>query len=391
MAEVSARKRGSKWEYRFEVASIRGKRKQFSKGGFSTKKEAVKAGTEAFAKYNRSGMLFEPADMSFSDYLDFWLENYCHKQLSFNSWLGYSSATESVIRPQLGKLKLASITPTVILEWQNWLADKGYTEGTIKYYKSVLSCALRYAVRPLEYIERNPASNLGMPKVTVHKDDREILTPSQFEEVTGLLGNDKRAEKLAMNLSFNAGLRAGEAVSLTWDDVDLENRIIRIRKQIIDNRVSSLKTRTSVRDVPIGATLVALLEEEKKRQEKDRIEYGDLYTDYCLDGSVVRECVQGEHESFDIVCRRENGKRINPMILNRVCYNLAKQSGIHFTFHMLRHSHATLLAIGNAPVKAIQERLGHSSASITMNIYMHNTKEQSRLASDIFERLVHAK
>ena len=372
------------------LASIGGKRKQYSKGGYATKKEAVKAGTEAFAKYNKSGILFEPADMSFSDYLDFWLENYCHRQLSHNSWMGYTSATDSVIRPQLGGFRLASITPTIIVEWQNWLADEGYKKGTIKYYKSVLSCALRYAVRPLGYIDRNPASDLGMPKVIEREDDREILTPSQFAEVIGLLGDDKRAEKLAMTLSFDAGLRAGEAVSLTWDDIDLENGIIHVRKQIIDNRLAPLKTRTSVRDVPIGITLVTQLENEKKRQQKDRSEYANLYTDYYLDKTDVKECVQGENESLDIVCRRENGKRINPMILNHVCHNLAKRSGIHFTFHMLRHSHATLLAIGNAPVKAIQERLGHSSASITMDIYMHNTREQSRLASDIFERLVHA-
>ena len=72
---VTARKRGNRWEYRFEGASINGKRKQISKCGFRTKKDAILAGSKAYAEYNRAGLIFEPSEISVSDYLDYWFKN----------------------------------------------------------------------------------------------------------------------------------------------------------------------------------------------------------------------------------------------------------------------------------------------------------------------------
>ena len=69
MADINTRKRGNKWEYYFEIAKIDGKRKRISKGGFSTKSEAVKAGSEAYNEYNNSGQKFVPSEISMNDYI----------------------------------------------------------------------------------------------------------------------------------------------------------------------------------------------------------------------------------------------------------------------------------------------------------------------------------
>lgn len=74
MANVSARKRGKFWEYRFESAKIDGKRRQITKGGYKTKKDALNAGNKALSEYNNSGLLFTPSEISVNDYLDEWLE-----------------------------------------------------------------------------------------------------------------------------------------------------------------------------------------------------------------------------------------------------------------------------------------------------------------------------
>lgn len=389
MAEVTARKRGSKWEYRFEMAMSGGKRRQYSKGGFATKKEAMKEGTEAFSRYNRAGTVFEPHDMSFSDYLDFWLANYCRKQLKPMTCDGYISATESVIRPFFGTYRLMAIRPDNIMEWLDHLVAHGYRSTTIKYFKSVLSCAFRYAVTPLRYLEYNPVSNIRLPKMKREKDDRKLLSPQDFTELLDLFDDGKRGEMTAFHLGFYCGLRAGEAVGLTWDDIDLDRSIIHVHRQFIHDRLSTLKTASSERDIPIGETLAEYLKKEHEAQQTDRKDYAEFYTCYRLEDDAVVPCQPGNQESLDFVCRKENGIRIRQMTLNLFCNRLSQKAGYHFTFHMLRHSHATILAIGNTPVKAIQERLGHSSAAMTMNVYMHNTPEQSRLASDIFESLVH--
>ena len=89
MAQVNTRKRGKTWEYRFEAASVNGKRSQISKGGFRTKAEALEAGAAALAEYNRSGLTFNPTEISVADYLDLWFDSYCKINLKYNTQLGY--------------------------------------------------------------------------------------------------------------------------------------------------------------------------------------------------------------------------------------------------------------------------------------------------------------
>ena len=88
MSEINVRKRGQKWQYQFEAAKIEGKRKQITKSGFNTKKEALDAGVKALAEYNNSGLHFEPSEISMSDYLDYWLENYVELNLRTNTIAG---------------------------------------------------------------------------------------------------------------------------------------------------------------------------------------------------------------------------------------------------------------------------------------------------------------
>ena len=89
MGQLRTRKRGSTWQYSFETAPVNGKRKSISKGGFRTKAEALAAGTTAMNEYNSSGQTFTPTEVSVSDYLDYWFENYCKMDLKYNTQLGY--------------------------------------------------------------------------------------------------------------------------------------------------------------------------------------------------------------------------------------------------------------------------------------------------------------
>ncbi len=391
MAEVTARKRGTKWEYRFEMATVDGKRKQFSKGGFNTKREAMKAGSEAFSQYNRCGVVFKPADISVSDFIDFWYQNYCLKQLKVKTCESYIAVANNEIRPYFGKYKLSAIKAENIITWLDWLVEKGLKITTIKCSKNILSCMFRYAVTPLKYIEHNPVSNISLPKIKKMKDDRKLLSPVDFNNLLSFVSNKYRVYRTALYIGFYAGLRGTETISLTWDDIDLENRVIHVRKQIINNKKSTLKTDKSERDIPIGETLISFLRHEKKSQEAFRKDYDEYYMYYCINENDDLETCDKIHENADFVCRYDNGNRLKQKGLIDFCRKLSRKVGYHFTFHMLRHSHATILAIGNTPVKAIQERLGHSNADMTLNVYMHSTLEQAKLASDIFERLAHAK
>ena len=119
MSEINVRKRGQKWQYQFEAAKIEGKRKQITKSGFNTKKEALEAGVKALAEYNNSGLHFEPSEISVSDYFDYWYKNYVVLELKINTQKSYKNYIENHIKPNLGIYKLKSLTPTILQEFIN--------------------------------------------------------------------------------------------------------------------------------------------------------------------------------------------------------------------------------------------------------------------------------
>lgn len=163
MSELAARKRGNKWEYRFEGARIDGKRQQFSKSGFATKKEALEAGARALSQYNQAGTFIVPSEISFSDYLDYWLDKYCKNNLKPATITNYQKKIRLHIKPILGQYKLKALSPTVL---QNFISDKfneGYSRNTLSVIKGILSNSLSYAVEPLKYIESSPMLYVKLP------------------------------------------------------------------------------------------------------------------------------------------------------------------------------------------------------------------------------------
>ena len=114
MGQITARKRGKTWEYRFEAAPINGKRNQLSKGGFATKKEALEAGTLAKAEYDKSGIVFKPSEISYSDYLDKWIEEYGELELDEDTILSYKKLIRLHIKPELGQYRINTLVHETI-------------------------------------------------------------------------------------------------------------------------------------------------------------------------------------------------------------------------------------------------------------------------------------
>ena len=103
MSEITVRKRGKYWEYSFEGAKIEGKRKRTSKSGFRTKADASAAGIKAKAEFNEAGFHFVPSEISFNDFLDYWMETYCKANLKQVTITNYEKKLRLHIKPELGK------------------------------------------------------------------------------------------------------------------------------------------------------------------------------------------------------------------------------------------------------------------------------------------------
>ena len=226
-----------------------------------------------------------------------------------------------------------------------------------------------------------------IPENTVVHAKKDILTQEDFNSIIALLADEPDIQ-LPFQIGWFTGMRVNEVLSLTWDDVDIEAGIIHVRKQIVLGKVRVPKTASSIRDIPIGDTLKNILSNAKARQSRMRAEYREHYSTYAVfEGTVIKS----EKDSFDYVCRKENGEPISRNSLQWRISWTSKAIGRPYSFHVLRHSHATLLIEAHAPLKAVQGRLGHASPKITMEIYSHVTRKQETEAMEIFERIAHGK
>lgn len=407
---VTARKRGTKWEYRFESAKIGGKRKQISKGGFATKKEAIEAGTKAYVEYMRCGQTYTPTDISVADYLDYWFQNVAEMSLKANTLSGYQLIIKNHLKPRFGAYRLTALQASSIQEMVNQLKINGFAKSTVKGIFSVLSIALDYAVEPMHYISYNPCKNVRIPTFQPRKQERYIIRPNEFEKILNRFP-EGNIFYLPLMIGYHTGLRISEVFALTWNDIDMNARTISVNKITVKRNTTeesswyfgTPKTLSSIRTIKFGETLYRALRQAQKYQLENRMRYGEYYSviyqkpekdkrgDTTIRLVEIEAGIPCSLQKAEMICVRENGKFVSTdsfKYCSRVIHN---ELQISFNFHSLRHTHATLLLENGADSKYVQTRLGHSSISTTLNVYAHSTEKMEEQCVSIFENvLAHA-
>ena len=154
------------------------------------------------------------------------------------------------------------------------------------------------------------------------------------------------------------GVRRGELLGLSWDAVDLDAGRLAITRTLIEGRgapqFSEPKTKRGRRSVALDAGTVDALREHRERQLDERLAWGPAY------------------EPHDLVFCREDGTPIWPRTFSRFFDHHVRDAGLpKIRLHDLRHTHATLALEAGVHPKVVQERLGHSSIAITLDIYSH--------------------
>ena len=166
---INVRKRGKVYQYQFEAARVNGKRKQISKSGFRTKNEAYEMGLRSYNEYQNGGSRVK-SYMSYGDYLDYWLENYCEVNLKYRTIEEYSIIANKYLKPDLGHYRLNSITSFQLNKYLNEACMKyDYSLGYIRNFLKVIKSSFRDACDIFGFINYNPAMTLRLPRMEMVK------------------------------------------------------------------------------------------------------------------------------------------------------------------------------------------------------------------------------
>lgn len=417
------RKRGSTWSYYFDLGKVDGKRKKKEKGGFRTKKEAEQALAAAMAEYNNCGTVFEPTEITVADYLNQWFDLYCKTNLKYNTQVGYLRIIQGHLIPKFGMYRLKAITPAVLQEYAIGLKMNGNSKSNLVGILTVFSAALNYAVEPMHYLAANPMQYVKFPKVEKKPRERIILTLDEWELIRDRFRDTRYY--IPLMIGFYTGLRISEAFGLTWDDIDLDRKVLSVNKQIVKRNFgadvrkvvekkgkrelrsswyfTTPKTAASNREVSFGDTLCQALKQEKARQLKNELACGEYYTVHVMKVEIdekgndmirivpIQKCIESPLQRVRLVCIDENGQYTSTdsfKYCSRVIHN---ELQLAFDYHSLRHTHATMLIEAGANVKNVQARLGHSNIQTTLQTYVHDTEKMSEQSVEIFEKITQAK
>ncbi|MGN7938540.1 tyrosine-type recombinase/integrase [Metabacillus sp. 22489] len=346
---------------------LTGKRKQTTKRGFETKKEAERYANEIENQVNK-GTYIVDSKMSLSEYLYQWLELSAKRKVRDTTYANYKRAIDFRIIPVLGKINLSDLTVAQCDKYINHLIDEELSERYIEYIYTVLNGALEKAV-DWELIIRNPLKKVEIPRgrrrkyVTWTREElNKFLHYAQFGDITYYI---------AFLIDAYTGLRRGELLGLQWSDIDLNEARINVERSLIYDdkgfRFGPLKTESSQRSIKIDEVLVSELKKYRKQQLEFKLSLGNSYHDQNL------------------VFARLDGNPIYPRQLTTVFNRIIKQAEVpKIRIHDIRHTHATLMLEAGASLKDVQERLGHSSIKMTGDIYAHVTPKMQEKSTQLF-------
>lgn len=327
-----------------------GKRKYFYG---KTQKEVQDKINEALYEQQR-GMLATGSNATMQEYLEDWLEKTHKHTVRLGTYLNYQKLLRNYLVPGLGKVKLQKLTAPQVQAFYSATLEKGLSPKTVTNIHGLLHKALDNAVR-WNIVSRNVCDAVTPPRVP--RKELNFLTQDQ----AATLLQEVKANKLEalLTVAVTTGLRRGELLALRWQDINFELGTIQVKRAVSYHQVygyveSEPKTSRSRREIMLASFVVDVLTKHQQQQLEQRLAVGGDWTDKNL------------------VFTNATGDFYSPSTLVKAFRRFLKKVGLpDMRFHDLRHSAATILLTMKVHPKVVQEILGHSQITTTMDIYSH--------------------
>lgn len=322
-----------------------------------------------FERQLRHGMLSSDEKMTFGELAAVWLRDY-KPGISITTRTMYKTVLDYYLLPELAVYKLKDLKPHHLQSIVNRMAENGKAESTIKKVKLTASQILQIAMDN-DIVYRNVFTKATVPNIPAAK--RRPLTDKEIKLVVDTY-TEHRIGIPALLLLY-CGLRRGELIALTWNDIDIKKKCITVNKAVIfcDNKAltQSPKTEAGVRDIPFPDNILDAIKTAKKSAQTVMV--CPAADGQMMSLSAFQKAWKSYMHYLNIKAGGLDASRSRPKLT--VIDNL--------TPHMLRHTYATILYNAGVDVKSAQRFLGHADINVTLKIYTHlsDQKEQDAIAS----------
>lgn len=333
---------------------------------YGTSKKEVEQKIAEIRMQLERGVYIEDKNLTVGEWADKWLDTY-KTGVQYNTFEMYAHIINLYIKPEVGNLPLTKLKTHHIQNIINKYAAKGLTR-TLQQIKLTMNQIIKQAINN-DLLYKNVAENVTLPQIDSHSkrsltnEEKKLLEKADFT----------MKEKAFVSLLLYSGLRRGEALALTRNDIDFEKNVIRVNKTIIykGNNAeikNSPKTDAGNREIPILSNLKSIL--------RDYIQsIQTIYSFTQNNGEIMSK--SSFRRFWDGIMDKLNtaaGGR------NYISRNKGENKVIaisqDITPHTFRHTYATMLYYAGVDIKTAQYLLGHSSIKVTMDIYTHIDKSQ---------------
>lgn len=357
------------------VDPLTGKQKNFDRRNFKTKRAAESA-------YNRAKIAFEDGDykrknnrITFQEVYDQWYKIYKNTDIKESTYVKTEQLFTNHVLTRIGDYMISEIKPYHLQEAvDDWHKRLSKYKVIFNYVKRVFKYALLQ-----DYIKTNPTDKVIVPKKKVkyksYEREKQFYTKAELENLMAVLKDHEPLKWYAVfRLLAFSGIRRGEALALTWDDIDMKTKSLDINKTLAqgeDNRliVQPPKSEAGIRKISLDNGTLQVLRQWK-------IEQAEFLLGLGYNAMQSRQLV---------FSNEKNNSHLNFSAFRNAYEKICERHNIDFLhIHGFRHTHASLLFEAGLEMDEVKERLGHEKIETTMNIYIHVTPDRKDKAGEKF-------